>query len=215
MDALMGMDDNARFGRFTARELEFARGGAMAWNIEAWYGSDRNRLHVQSEGERADGRTGPADVEVFWSRALAPFWNGRLGLRRDFGAGPQRSWAAFGIEGIAPFWFDVDATLYIGDAGRTAFRIEADYDLLLSQRWVLQPQLELDAYGKDDAARGIGAGLSSVGAALRLRYEIRREFAPYIGIEHARAFGRSAGFARDAGHPARETRWVTGLRFWF
>ncbi|MBN8728743.1 MAG: copper resistance protein B [Xanthomonadales bacterium] len=215
MDALMGMDDNARFGRFTVEELEYVQGGAVAWSIEAWQGSDADRLHVRSEGERQDGRTGPADIEAFWSHAVAPFWNSLLGVRRDFGAGPQRTWAALGVEGIAPFWFDVDATFYIDRSGRTAFRIEAEYDLLLGQRLVLQPRLELDAYGKDDPERGVGSGLSGIGAALRLRHEIRREFAPYVGIEHSRTFGRSADFARAAGRPVTETRWVAGLRFWF
>jgi len=211
----MGMDDNARFGRFTANELEYVEGGAAAWSIEAWYGSDVNRVHVRSEGERLDGHTAAADVEALWSHALTPFWNSQIGLRQDFGTGPRRTWMALGIEGLAPFWFDVDATLYLGASGRTAFRIEAAYDLLLGQRLVLQPQVGLDAYGKADPERGIGAGLSSIDAALRLRYEVRREFAPYVGIEHSRTFGGSAELARATGGPVEGTRWVAGLRFWF
>jgi copper resistance protein B len=136
-------------------------------------------------------------------------------VRQDFGQGPHRTWAAFGVQGLAPYWFDVDATAYVGDAGRTALRIEADYDLSLTQRLILQPRFELNAYGKDDPAANIGSGISDAEFGVRLRYEIRREFAPYIGVERVQRFGRTEDFVRDDGKSAGDTQWVVGLRIWY
>ena len=215
MDAVMGMNDSGRFGRFTLDRLEYVQGGATAWSVQAWYGGDSNRLHFRSEGQRKDGKLEHADAELLWSHAIAPFWDSQIGLRRDFGEGPDRTWAAFGVQGLAPYWFEVAATAYVGEQGRTALRVEADYDLLLTQRLVLQPRFELNAYGKDDPARRIGSGLSDAEAGLRLRYEIRREFAPYVGVEWSRSFGRTADFARADGHDVTDVRWVAGVRIWF
>ena len=111
--------------------------------------------------------------------------------------------------------FEIDATAYVGDAGRTALRIEADYDLSLTQRLILQPRFELNAYGKDDPAANIGSGISDAEFGLRLRYEIRREFAPYIGVERVQRFGRTADFARANDISAGETQFVVGLRLWY
>ncbi|MBT8128902.1 MAG: copper resistance protein B, partial [Gammaproteobacteria bacterium] len=128
---------------------------------------------------------------------------------------PDRAWLAFGVQGLAPYWFELDAAAYIGEAGRTAFTLEAEYELLLTQKLILQPRIETNWYGKRDAARGLGDGLSDLSAGLRLRYEIRREFAPYLGVEWARKFGETEDFARAAGLDPDETRFVAGLRFWF
>ncbi|NCT67973.1 MAG: copper resistance protein B [Rhodanobacteraceae bacterium] len=215
MDAVMGMNDNARFGRFMLDRLEYVEGGATAWSAQAWYGGDSNRVHFRSEGQRKDGTLEHADAELLWSHAIAPFWDSQLGIRRDFGEGPGRTWAAFGVQGLAPYWFELAATAYVGEQGRTALRVEADYELLLTQRLVLQPRFELNAYGKDDPARRIGSGLSDAEAGLRLRYEIRREFAPYVGVEWSSGFGRTADFARADGHDVTDVRWVAGVRVWF
>jgi len=215
MVEVMGMDDRAPTALFALDRFERAEGGALAWSAQARMGGDFDRLHLRTEGERADGRVEHADVEVLWGHAVAPFWDSQLGLRRDVGHGPDRTWAAFGVQGLAPYWFEVSATAYLGQGGRTALRVETDYDLLLTQRLVLQPRLELNAYGRDDPARGIGAGLSDASAGLRLRYEIRRELAPYVGIEWTRRFGATADFARAAGDDVRDVRWVVGLRAWF
>ena len=146
---------------------------------------------------------------------MAAYWDTQLGVRHDGGEGPSRSWLAFGVQGLAPYWFEVDAAVYVGDAGRTALRLEAEYELLLTQKLILQPRVEANLYGKRDAERGLGAGLSDLTAGVRLRYEIRREFAPYVGIEWAGKFGRTADYAQAAGEDAKETRFVAGLRFWY
>jgi copper resistance protein B len=217
MNDVMGMDDQANFGLIAFDRLEVLGGSdhAAAWSAHAWYGGDSDKLWLRSEGEHRDGAVEHADIELLWNHAIAPFWDSQLGVRHDVGVGPDRDWAAFGVQGLAPYWFEVSATAYVGEQGRTALRAEADYDLLLSQRLVLQPRIELNAYGKRDAAARIGAGLSDVEVGLRLRYEIRREFAPYIGIERRQRFGASADYARADGGDAVDTQWVVGVRFWF
>lgn len=215
MVEVMGMDDRGRYGLFALDRLEYAEGGAAAWSAQAWYGGDVDRIVLRSEGEHVDGGIAHADVELLWGHAIAPFWDSRIGLRKDFGKGPDRSWAAFGVQGLAPYWFEVSATAYIGEQGRTALRVEADYDMLLTQRLVLQPRVEFNAYGKDDPAAGTGSGLSDASLGLRLRYEVRREFAPYVGVEWSRLFGGSAELAREDGHDASALQWVAGVRLWF
>lgn len=206
------------FGMLRADRLETARSGGDAfatWEVQASYGGDFDRALLKTEGDIAGGDVEEAGTELLWSHAAAPFWNTQLGARYDSGAGPDRTWLAFGVQGLAPYWFEVDATAYLGENGRTALGVEAEYELLLTQKLVLQPRIEATAYGKDDAARGAGAGLSDLTAGLRLRYEIRREFAPYIGVEWSGKFGATADFARAAGADRNETRAVAGVRFWF
>lgn len=212
---VMGMDDRSRFGLFALDRLEYVEGGAVAWSVQAAYGGDQDRFVLRSEGGLEDGDIAHADVELLWGHAIAPFWDSRIGLRRDLGRGPDRTWAAFGVQGLAPYWFELSATAYLGEQGRTALRVEADYEWLLTQRLVLQPRVEINAYGKDDPAVGIGSGLADASLGLRLRYEIRREFAPYVGIERSRLFGDTADYARAHGEAASSSQWVAGVRIWF
>lgn len=215
MVEVMGMDDRATVALFALDRLEAAKAGAQTWSAQVRIGGDFDKLHLRSEGERRDGRLEHADAELLWSHAIAPFWDTQLGVRRDFGQGPDRTWAAFGVQGLAPYWFELSATAYVGEQGRTALRLEADYDVLLTQRLVLQPRVELNAYGKDDLAAHLGSGLSDASAGLRLRYEIRREFAPYVGVEWTRRFGTTADFARAHGEDVNDVQWVVGVRAWF
>ena len=214
----MGMQDDAR--RFSLRvdQLEAFRGGGVSgqqWDVEGGYGNNRDRLWLRSEGERTHGQPGTADLEALWQHAVTAFWDTQLGVRTDMGDGPARHWVAFGLQGLAPYWFELEATGYAGPAGRTAARLRADYELLLTQRLVLQPELELNAYGKADPARGLGSGLSDASLGLRLRYEFRREVAPYVGWEWTRRFGGTAALGRDSGEGPSERRWVAGVRIWF
>lgn len=185
------------------------------WGLDAWVGNSLDRLLVRSHGERTDGETGHAGVELLWSHAVSKWFNVTAGARRDFGHAPAREWAAVGLEGLAPYWFELEATGYVGEGGRTAARLEAEYELLLTQRLVLQPKLEAEWYGDDDPARGLGAGLASTEVGLRLRYEIRREIAPYIGYVRERSHGTTAELARAAGEATRDRRVVAGIRLWF
>ncbi|MGB4859903.1 MAG: copper resistance protein B [Dokdonella sp.] len=187
----------------------------QAIDMQAWYGGDLDKLWFKAESERSDGRQGATRIEALWNHAYAPYWGAQLGLRHDLGEGPSRDWAAFGVQGLAPYWFEVEATAYVGESGRTALRLEAEYELLLTQRLILQPDVELNFYGKDDPARGIGSGLSDLDVGLRLRYEFTRKFAPYVGVVWSRKFGGTADFSRAEGAGADDTQLVAGVRLWF
>ncbi|MGH8126262.1 MAG: copper resistance protein B [Rhodanobacteraceae bacterium] len=190
-------------------------GNGVALDAQGWYGTDANKLWVKAEGETGAGRLQDLRTEALWAHPVGIYWNTQAGVRHDFGVGPGRTWAAFGIQGLAPYWFDIEATFYVGQAGRTAFRFESEYELLLTQRLILQPRFEANLYGRDDPQRGIGSGLSDATLGLRLRYEFTRKFAPYVGVEFERKFGRTADLAEIAGDPAFDPRLVAGIRFWF
>jgi copper resistance protein B len=190
-------------------------GSGLAWEGLGWVGTDLNRLWLRSEGERVDGVTESADVEVLYGRTVARWWDVVAGVRHDFGEGPSRTFAAIGVIGVAPYKYDLEATMYVGESGQTAARLEAQYDTLLTNRLILQWLAEAELYSEDDVPRGIGSGLSTVEAGLRLRYEITREFAPYVGVAWERAYAGTADFRREQGDDIDDTRVVAGLRVWF
>ena len=204
------------FVLFDQLELQSGSGpDRLAWDNKGWVGRDLNRLWFRAEGAADDTHVADAQAQLLYGRAISPWWDIVAGVRQDFRPGPAQTWAALGIQGLAPFWFDVEATAYLGASGRTHFRLETEYDLLLSNRLVLQPIVELDVYGKSDDERGIGSGLSSAEIGLRLRYELRREFAPYVGVTWDRKFFGTADRARAAGERSESTRAVVGMRAWF
>lgn len=215
----MDMQDDAPLGALLLDRLEYvhARDGSHATAIdgEAWYGRNFDKLWLKFEGEQAAGRLQDLRAEALWAHAVAPFWNTQFGVRHDFGTGPGRTWAAFGVEGLAPYWFETRATLYVGQGRRTAVRVAAEYEARFTQRLILQPSLEANFYGRSDPQRGVGAGLSDAELGLRLRYEIRREFAPYVGVVWQQHFGRARELAHAQGEPAGELQFVAGLRLWF
>jgi copper resistance protein B len=170
---------------------------------------------LKAEGEIDGGKIHEARTELLWSHATSAYWDAQLGVRNDSGDAPGRNWLALGMQGLAPYWFEVDVTAYIGDRGRTALRLSAEYELLFTQKLILQPRIEANFYGVEDAEREIGAGLSNVIAGLRLRYEIRREFAPYIGVDWSGKYGATADYATLTGANTHDTNVVAGLRVWF
>ena len=190
-------------------------GAGQAWEAQSWIGTDLNKVWLRSEGERAGGHTEAADLEVLYGRAFARWWDVVAGVRHDFKPGDSQDFLAIGVMGLAPYKFEVEATAYLGERGQTAARFEVEYETLLTNRLILQPLVELNLHGKDDPSRGIGSGLSTAEAGVRLRYEFTRQFAPYIGIVHERAFGRTADFRRDDGEDTSDTRLVAGVRIWF
>jgi copper resistance protein B len=199
-------------------ELELQMGDeatAGTWDNKGWIGRDVNRFWFRTEGEAEDGDLGEAQAHALFGRAIHRWWDAVGGVRQDGGPGPNRTWAAVGIQGLAPYWFEVEATAYIGAAGRTHFRVETEYELLFTNRLILQPRLEVEIYGKSDPERGIGAGLSSGEAGLRLRYEVRRELAPYIGVTWNRKFFGTADFAEAAGEDEGGAKLALGVRVWF
>jgi copper resistance protein B len=216
MSDVMQMNDDAAFGmvKFDQLEHAFASGNPTAWEGDASYGGDFDKVWLRTEGEHEDGRL-DAKNELFWDHAFSSFWDWQLGARRDSGLGDDRNWTAFGMRGLAPYWFEVEATAYAGEQGRTAFRLRTEYELLFTQRLILQPELEVNVYGKSDPQREVGSGLSDAEFGLRLRYEIRRELAPYVGVVWQRRFGDAVRFARIDGHEPSDAQLVAGIRFWF
>lgn len=190
-------------------------GTGIGWEAQGWIGTDRHRLWLRSAGERIGGATESADVELRYGRSVARWWEVVAGVRHDFGTGPARTFVALGVIGLAPQKFEVAATAYLGPSGQTAARVQAGYDTLLSNRLTLQWLAEANFYGKQDAGRGIGPGLNTVEAGLRLRYEFTRQFAPYIGMVGERAFGGAADLRRAKRQDIHDTRFVVGLRVWF
>lgn len=190
-------------------------GSGQAWEGSASVGGDLHRLWLRSEGEREGGRTGSAEVELLYGRGITPWWDVVAGVRHDFRPGPSQTRAAFGVQGLAPYFFEISATAYLGGSGRLAAAVEAEYELLLTHRLILQPLLELEFNGEDDPRRRVGSGLSKAEAGLRLRYEITRRFAPYVGLAHERVFGGTAGYRLAEGEPVRDTKLVAGVRLWF
>lgn len=191
------------------------KGSTLAWDVKGWVGGDIDRLWIRSEGERTNGKTEDAEIQALWGHAISPWWDLVAGARQDFKPGDPQTWAAFGIQGMALSSFEAQATAFIGEAGQSAARLEGDYDLLLTNRLILQPTAELNIYGKNDPQRGIGSGLANTEVGLRLRYEIRREFAPYIGLSWNRTYGKTADYAREEGEDRSEAKLVMGIRMWF
>jgi copper resistance protein B len=212
------MGDEENFGTLLIDRLERAhsRGNSStAYELQARFGRDYDRAVLKAEGDIGGGKLHDARTELLWGHALDTYWDAQLGVRHDSGTDPSRTWLAIGVQGLAPYWFEMDATAYVGTQGRTAFRFAAEYELLLTQKLVLQPRMEANIYGRQDAARALGSGLSDLVLGVRLRYEIRREFAPYFGVEHATRFGGTADYARAAGEDVNVTRLVAGVRFWY
>lgn len=186
------------------------------WDVQAWYGGDIDKLWLKSEGEGSFGES-PESIEVqaLWSHAIGPFFDLQAGVRYDFRPDPERAYLVAGVQGLMPYKFELDAAAFVSDKGDVTARLEAEYDQRITQRMILQPRVEANLAAQDIRELGIGSGLSSVEAGLRLRYEFVPEFAPYVGIEWERKVGDTADFARLAGEEAETTRMVIGLRAWF
>ncbi len=196
--------EHVRHEKFEATELE----GRL------WRGNSYYRFMINAEAELVGNTLERAEIDFLWSHAVSPFWNLRLGATQDLIEDENRSWATISLRGLAPYWFDLETNIHIGNSGRSAFELEAEYDLLFTQRLILQPRLDFKAYGKSDIAAGRGKGASTLEAGMRLRYEFSRQFAPYIGLERAAVFGETARLL-PLGKDDRETHWVAGLRFWY
>lgn len=187
-----------------------------AWDAQFWYGGDYDRLWLKTEGEGAFGEAvEEAEVQALWSRAIGPFFNFQAGVRYDFRPDPERAHLVVGVEGLAPYWFEVDAVAFLSDEGDLTARFEAEYDQRITNQLILQPRVEFDLAAQDVPEIGVGSGLSSVEAGLRLRYEFVPEFAPYVGVEYARKIGDTADFARAAGDDPGGWALAAGLRSWF
>jgi len=214
----MRMPSDPMLSKVQLDSLEYVHGregAAQAWNLRAWAGHSLDRVWLRSEGTRSQGRIEDGDAELLWGHAVSPWWDLMLGARHDLGPGPARNWLAAGVQGIAPYQFDVEVTAYLGPGGRSALRVRASQDWLFTQRLILAPEFELNGYGRSDPARGRGAGIADASLTLRLRYEFSRKFAPYVGYAWVRHWGTTADKAGSLGRPVLDRQILLGLRLWF
>lgn len=193
----------------------FENSGALNWNATAWVGGDIDRLWLRTEGEREQGKTHKAELQALWGHAISPWWELVGGLRQDFKPASGQAWAAFGIQGTPLYGLELEATAYAGERQQTALRLEAGYAMLLTNRWILEPTVEANFFGRNDAGREQGAGLAESEVGLRLRYEITRAFAPYVGVSFNRLHGNRAEQARENDEDSGQTRLVAGVRLRF
>jgi copper resistance protein B len=212
--------DNPIMGHILFNQLEGRTNGPdneFRWDGEGWIGTDMNKLWFKSEGFVENGKASDGITEALYDRPI-PFlryFDAQAGVRYDLDSNRGRTWGALGIEGLAPEFFDFEPTFYFSDGGRVAGRVNGSYDLLITNRLILQPQFELNFYSKSDPSRGIGSGLSELDTGLRMRYEITRKFAPYIGMAYAGKYGESADFTRDEGGIVNDVRFIFGIRVWY
>ncbi len=217
---LQPVHDNEPFAVFLGDRLEYqSREGeeAMLWDVQAWIGSDYNKLWFKSEGEWLTGeeKFEEAQTELFYSRNIGSFWDAQIGVRHDFKPDPDRTFAALGVQGLAPYWFEMEATAYVSEDGDISAALEAEYDLLLSQRLILQPRFETSIALQAVEEYGVGQGINDIELGLRLRYEIRRKFAPYIGVSWNRKLGETADLAKIDSEDTDVTSFVVGVSMWF
>jgi copper resistance protein B len=185
------------------------------WDLQGYYGGPTSRFWFKSEGEGSFGqRIEDAEFQALYSRAITPFFDLQVGLRQDV-QGPNTSYGVIGVQGLAPYLFEVDAAMFVSHRGDVTARIEAEADQRITRSLILQPRAELNLAAQDIPQLGIGAGLDNFEVGLRLRYEIIREFAPYIGVEQSWKVGRSATYARGSGEDPSVTNFVVGIRSWF
>lgn len=214
------VNDNMVFKHAVLNEFEGRLSGStnqFRWDGEGWIGTDMNRLWIKSEGIAESGEVSDGDHEALYDRPIPRirYFDAQAGIRADADSGPTRLWAAFGAEGLAPYFFNFEPTFYLSDGGHLAGRINGSWDLVVTQRWVLQPQAELNLYSKGDPKRQIGSGFSAIDAGVRLRYEISRKFGPYIGWVYDGRYGDTALYTRRSGGMTHNSTFVFGLRAWY
>jgi len=211
------MEENPLLYNIMIGELETndSNNNFTSWDAQGWLGRNFNKLWFKTEGERSHGQTEQVEIQALYSRAISPFWDFQAGIRHDAKPTLDHNWAVIGMQGIARYFFELDTALFIGESGNTAFRFNAEYELLFTQKLILTPEVEMNFYGQNMPAIGIGSGLSDLNLGLRLRYEIRREFAPYIGINWWEKYGGTADYTELLGEDITDTEFVFGIRLWF
>ena len=214
-----GVADDDIFTSVQAEQLEYrASDGddAFAWDVQAWAGTDFDKIAIKTEGEKIiDGAVETAEFQLIYKRLISDFFDLQAGVRYDFEPDPSRVYGVLGFAGLAPYFFEIDANLFVSDQGDIATRFEVEYELLLTQRLVLQPVAEINIAFSDDTEIGAGSGVGDLELGLRLRYEFGREFAPYLGINWERKFGETADLARDEGEDVDVFSLVAGVRIQF
>jgi len=207
-----GMGDDPLYTKVTIDELEYQDNDEknVAWATNAWIGYDLDKIYIYSEGEKPKDGSVESENQLVYSKAIAPYWDVQFGVGYDKTATDSQTWGVIALQGLAPYFFETRGALLIGDNGNLGLRLEAEYEALLTQKLILTPSISADLYSKDNLTMGLGKGLSNLTTGMRLRYEIKREFAPYLGVEWSRNFGNTADLA-----PLDEGYVVAGVRVWF
>lgn len=211
-------EDDPLLYMFKADQLEVRdgdEGNFAVFEGSLWIGKDLNKLWIKSEIEADEDETEGSEWQLLYSRAIDPNWDFQVGLRTDVKPEPERNWLALGFYGVSPYWFEIDTALFIEEDDQVNLRLEAEYEIMLTQKWVLAPEIEVNWYSDDDDELGIASGLAELETGIRLRYEITREFAPYIGINYESLLGDTRDIADDNDEESSDTQLVAGLRFWF
>ncbi len=209
--SLRQMHGNSRHWMVLGERFEFDTDDQISWEAEGWYGGSINRFWLKTKGHTDRSVVEEAELQALYSRAIRPYWDLQFGVRHDLEPQPTRTHAVVALNGMAPFLFELDAALFLSDAGNLTGRLEAEYELRLNQRLYLQPRAEIDFAFSDDDAIGVGSGIGEIELGVRLRYEIRRNFAPYLGYQWSRKYGPTA----EAADRSSASTAVVGIRFWF
>jgi len=188
---------------------------AQVFEGDITYGNSFNKVRLKADAERHEGEMEELNLQALWLHAISPYWDLQLGLSRDIHPDPVRNRLVVGFDGLAPYFFETDASLLVDKDGRTSLNVTAEQELMFTQKLVLSPEFTLAAHSNTSETYGEGKGLSSIGVGLRLKYEIVREFAPYVGAVWSRSFGDSADIIREEGGDIQSTHWVAGVSFWF
>ncbi len=217
--AQAGMEDDPTLVKVMIDQMEVrSTDGPNPFVLEAdaWIGKDLNKAWFKFNGERVDGNWEALDVEARYSRAIDTYWDLQIGLRHDARPSNEtRDWLAVGIRGLAPYFFDIDSAVYVNKDGRVGLNFQAKYEMLFTQKLILTPEIVADFFSKSDKALDSGSGLARTEMGLRLRYEIRREFAPYIGVNWEKSYGQTADLRKAAGEKTDDVQFVAGVRIWF
>lgn len=214
----MHMEDDPVLGKLMIHALEYrytdneTKGAGL--DVEAWLGKDLHKFWLKTDLEYDDGKLEEAELQALYSRAIDPYWDFQVGVRKDFEP-VSREWAVVGLKGTAPYMLDIDASLFFGKSGQVGARLNTGYEMMLSQKTVLAPELGMNFYSKDDEEAGIGSGLSDVNLSLRLKHEFKREFAPYIGVNWSKSFGGTADILKGDGEKTSDTQLLLGFEAWF
>ncbi len=213
-----GMEDDPLITKFMIDQFETRTTDGddpLVLEGQVWLGKDLNKFWFKVDAERVKSDTEELELQALYSRAIAPYWDFQLGVRSDINPKPTRDWIVVGFQGLAPYFYEIDSALFIGDSGRIGLRLQAEYEILFTQKWILTPEIELNFHSKEDTELAIGSGLSDSQIGIRLRYEFKREFAPYFGVNWNNKFGKTATFAEDSGIKAKDSQVVIGIRAWF
>ncbi|MBQ4833763.1 copper resistance protein B [Pseudoalteromonas sp. MMG010] len=216
-DKRLTLADEHAFYTLIGDRFEYnAQDNAAVFDLQAWHGTTFNRLVIKTEGDFSEGSIEENQTDILWGHGISAYWNTQVGIRFDHNKNAEnKQWLAIGLQGLAPYWFEVDMTAYLEEGGNTALTLETEYELLLTQRLIIQSRAEIALYAKEDKQNELGNGLSSSAIGFRLRYEFTRQFAPYIGVEWHNTYGRTAEYAQANGKGRNNTEFIAGVKFWF